>query len=117
MKKAKKIQKQILNELVVFPKLIWEIILFTLHIPHYFYLFFHGLRITSDSYSKLLDAISSRKNTIDNLFKKNIDSQETTKIFRALLNQLIELKQDQDRLYAGILGVFIAILALFISII
>lgn len=113
----KKIKNTLLTWLITFPKLIWEIILFTLNLPRFFYLFFHGLRITAVSYSKLLDGMSSRQKTIDSLFKKNLSEQQATRIFRILLNQTIELNKEQERLFSGLFGIFIAILALFISMI
>ena len=117
MKKLEKLQKKIIDWLSVFPKLAYEIILFILKTPYYFYLFFHGLRITSVSYAKLLNGISSRKKSIDNLFQAKLDAQKTTHIFRALLNDTIELNKEQEKLFTGLFGIFIAILALFISII
>ena len=101
----------------IFPNLLWEVILFVLNLPRYFYLFFHGLRVSSASYEKLLNAISSRKKSIDNLFEAKLDEQKTTHIFRTLLNDTIELNKEQERLFTGLFGIFVAILALFISII
>lgn len=114
MKNAK---RNIKDWLSIFPNLLWEIVLFILNLPRYFYLFFHGLRVSSVSYSKLLDAISSRKKSIDSLFEAKLDEQKTTHIFRTLLNEAIELNKEQEKLFTGLFGIFIAILALFISII
>ncbi len=113
----KNIKRNLKIWFTLFLKLVWEIILFFLNLPRYFYLFLHGLRVTSTSYSKLLDAISSRKKTIDNVFKSKIDAQEVNRIWRTLHNEIVELNKEQEKLFTGLFGLFIAILALFISII
>lgn len=117
MKKVEKVQKNVIDWLHVFVDLIYELLLFLLKLPYYLYLFFHGLRITATSYSEILDAIASRKGTIDRVFKAKIDEQETTRIWRTIYNEILKLRKEQEQLFTGLFGVFIAILALFISIV
>lgn len=117
MKRSKKLKKDFVNWLWIFPKLLYELVLFFLSIPRYFYLFFHGLRITVDSYSKLLGGLSTYQKAIDDLFKSKLNEQKTTEIFRKLLNETIRLKSEQEKSFTALFGIFIGILALFISII
>lgn len=113
----KKIINTLLAWLTTFPKLIWEIILFILNLPYFFYLFLHGLRVASVSYSQLLRGISSRKKTIDRVFDGKTDTRAVNRIWRTLHSEIVELSKEQEKLFTGLFGIFIAILALFISII
>ncbi len=118
MKKTIRIKKLTFDWLKVFPKLVYEIGYFLLNIPRYLLLFFSGLRISANSYSKLLGAIQTTKNAIDRLFEnKPEDPQQTTRLFRSLLNEQIRLGKEQEKLFTALFGVFVAILALLISII
>jgi len=118
MKKTIRIKKLTFDWLKVFPKLVYEIGYFLLNIPRYLLLFFSGLRISANSYSKLLGAIQTTKNAIDRLFEnKPEDPQQTTRLFGSLLNEQIRLGKEQEKLFTALFGVFVAILALLISII
>lgn len=116
LKDVMKNKKTLLKEWVaIFPKLACEIVLFFLNIIRYFYLFLHGLRISFDSYSKLLKGVEENEKAIDELFKAKLDEQKTTKSFIYFLNEKGRLLAEQEKLFATLFGIFIAIMALFIS--
>ncbi len=115
--KVKKYKKSFVDWLLLFPKLLLEILLFVLNIPKFCYLFLLGFRTTIDSYSKLIDGLSTIQKSIEHLFETKLNEQQVATVFRKLLKETQRLNLEQEKSFSALFSIFIAILALFISII
>jgi hypothetical protein len=117
VKLYKKYYLVIVSWLRIFPRLFWEIIQFFINIPLYLYKFFLGLRLFSESYDGILDGLETQKKFGEHLKNsKNIDVKSYTSLIRQLVNETNRLKDIQERMFTGLFGILIAVLALFISV-
>jgi len=117
MKKVKLIINGFVTWACILFDLICEIFLFIIKLPYYLYLFFYGLRITTKSYSDLLSGLEDIKKSKKELFESRVSEQTLTGYYTHLLKEIKRLQEEQEKSFATLFGIFIAVLALFISII
>ena len=95
--------------------LAWEIILFLLNLPKYLYQFFKGLRIFSQSYSGIIQALEDQKIHGSELRNTKLSQNDFANIMHKWINETIRLHEEHEKMFGGLFGILIAVIALFIS--
>lgn len=93
-------------------KFIWEIILFIINLPIYIKRFLEGLRTFSKSYDEIIKSSREGKEELTRKANGNMSDE----IFAKFANKIIELKNEQEKMFNQLFGIFVATLALIISI-
>lgn len=96
-----------------------ELLLFLWNLPSYLTKFFKGLRIFSESYDGILKRSEELQETykkmdLNKTFGNNIKA--STEFIVDNRNQLLELKKEQEQMFNQLFSIFIATVAMIISI-
>lgn len=94
--------------------LIKEIFLFILYAPHYLTQFFKGLRIFSESYTKLLNAYEENERRYWNTDLR--DTNKMAEFVKSNRNEALRLLREHEKMFNQLFSIFISTLALIISI-
>lgn len=89
---------------------IKEFFKFIFNLPEYFGRVFEGFNIFAESYRRLVEGLKSHQQSWDNIKPRD------AKTVRYFVNETIRLRKEQEKMFSGLSTVFIAILALVISI-
>lgn len=92
--------------------LLKEVILFAIHLPVYLAQFLKGLRIFSKSYEGLLKGLEAQQKFFDQTKGKNA----STTTIANIINEIIRLKYEQEKMFNQLFSIFIATVALIVSI-
>ena len=93
-----------------------ELILFIVNIPKYLYQFFKGLRLFSQSYTGIIEALEVQKDRVNIFIDANPTTNTAAKIMTEWINENIRLQKEHENMFSSLFGILIAVLALFISI-
>lgn len=100
------------NWLIGFIKLPGELFLFILNLPIYIKRFLEGLRILSRTYDEITKGLREGKEELTRKAYGNMADEP----FMRLANKILELENTQEKMFNQLFGIFIATLALVISI-
>lgn len=89
---------------------IKEFLKFIVNLPEYFSRVFEGFNVLAESYRGLVEGLKSYQKTWRSA--KTITAEDA----KYFINETIRLKKEQEKMFSGLSTVFIAILALVISI-
>lgn len=95
--------------------LIKEVLLFLIYFPCYLTQFLKGLRIFSESYSKLLTAYEENERIYRTTSFKN-ENQET-EFIKNNRNEALRMIREHEKMFNQLFSIFISTAALIISII
>ncbi|MDP2649347.1 MAG: hypothetical protein Q8P10_00730 [bacterium] len=91
--------------------LIFEFSKFIFNLPQYFGRIFEGFNIFAKSYNGLVAGLKSFQKTW------SANKNPNTKTVQYYINETIRLRKEQEKMFSGLSTIFIAILALVISVI
>ncbi|MFZ5366360.1 MAG: hypothetical protein ACOZBZ_03630 [Patescibacteria group bacterium] len=87
-----------------------EFLKFIVNLPEYFGKVFEGFNVFAESYRGLVEGLKSYQKTWHNA--KTVNAEDV----KYFINETIRLKKEQEKMFSGLSTIFIAILALVISI-
>jgi hypothetical protein len=93
-------------------KFLKEIILFIVNLPIYLKRFLEGLRIFSKSYDEIINALKLKQEVLTRNDLRGINAETIA----SLTNEITRLKNEQEKMFGQLFSIFIASLALIISI-
>lgn len=99
--------------------LLRESFLFIFYMPSYMARFLKGLRIFSESYDEILKNLEEQQKiykgtNLEKTFGENIKA--ATEFIKNYSNEILRLKKEQEKMFNQLFSIFIATVALIISI-